>query len=840
MKLEDIVATVEKLDDYRRYNKLDFYTPYEYQRNFHHARGHGEFVSLPSDLKNEHLAIHRALMAANQVGKLQPYSSIIYTPSGPVTMGDIKEGDYVIGCDGKPHEVLQVFEQGVQPIYKVVFDDGSSTDCGLDHLWKYIHPKDRFEFNVSHGRKVSVSTYNQYRVGTLKQIIDIGGYIPNPSRRVVIPICCPVQFYSDNILPISPYVMGVLIGDGGLSGGSVNITSADQEIIYRCTAEIPSDCQIQISGKYQYRINGGKKYVRMTGIDGKLSHEKFIPDEYKYTSVENRVNLLRGLMDTDGSIYGNRTIEYCSTSKRLADDVRWLVQSLGGKAYIKEKRPTYTHNGEKKSGRIAYQVRIKISGLNPFFIKRKAEKYYEIRYRPERILHSIEFSREEKAKCILVDSDEHTYLTDDFIVTHNTFCGAMETAIHLTGLYPDWWDGHRFLKPVKVIVGSNTNETARDICQKELFGEPSEDENGTGAVPKSLIVKTNRKPGVTNAYDSVLVRHVSGGNSEVYFRAYEQGAKKFMGHRYEYAWLDEEPPPDIWSQVLRSQFATNGIASITFTPEEGVTQVVRSFMSDIKPGQALIRATWDDAPHMTPELREQKLAAVPEHERAMRARGEPLMGSGLVFPVSREIIECDPFPIPDHYPRINGVDFGFDHPFACAFMAWDRESDTVYIYDGYKESKALPAVHADAIRRRGDWIPIAWPKDGLQTEKGSGKSLADKYRNPPPEGQGLNFFHTYFTNPPSPGDVEGKGTFSVEVGILEILEMMETGRFKVFKPVTPFWEELGMYHRKDGKIVPFNDDFMSAVRYAVMFRRNAQVKIVKQPKIQQFRGLSNW
>lgn len=422
-----------------------------------------------------------------------------------------------------------------------------------------------------------------------------------------------------------------------------------------------------------------------------------------------------------------------------------------------------------------------------------------------------------------------------------TYCGAMETALHATGKYPDWWNGHRFTRPIKILIGSNTNETARDICQRELFGDSSDDDSlGTGAVPKDCIVKPNRKPGVVNAYDSVLVKHISGGNSEIYFRAYEQGAKKFMGHRYEYVWADEEPPIEIWSQMLRSQFATNGVAAITFTPEEGITQVVRNFMSDLQPGQAIIRAGWDDAPHMTPELREQKLASVPQHERAMRSKGEPLMGSGLVFSIPREQIECDPFDIPAHWPRINGIDFGWDHPFACAFIAWNRDGDSVYVYDGYKEIRALPSVHADAIRRRGDWIPIAWPKDGLQTEKGSGKSLADKYRNQQPEGQGLRLHHTFFTNPPSPGEKEGQGSVSVEAGIMEMLEMMETGRFKVFKNVTPFWDELGMYHRKDGKIVPFNDDFMSAVRYAVMFRRHAEVKIMRQPKQQTYRGLSNW
>jgi len=169
-----------------------------------------------------------------------------------------------------------------------------------------------------------------------------------------------------------------------------------------------------------------------------------------------------------------------------------------------------------------------------------------------------------------------------------TFCGAMETAYHLTGIYPDWWTGHRFPKSVEFIVASTTNETTRDRCQRELFGEPTNDkELGTGAVPLELIGERVRKPGVPNAYDSVLVKHASGSWSKVYFRAFEQGAKKFMGYRIDGGWGDEEPPADVWSQLLRGTFATDGILYITFTPEEGVTEVVHQFINDLKPGQAL-------------------------------------------------------------------------------------------------------------------------------------------------------------------------------------------------------------------------------------------------------------
>ncbi len=417
-----------------------------------------------------------------------------------------------------------------------------------------------------------------------------------------------------------------------------------------------------------------------------------------------------------------------------------------------------------------------------------------------------------------------------------TFSGAMETAMHLTGIYPKEWSGHRTLKPVEWLIASTTNETTRDRCQRELFGEPTDDaQMGTGAVPKQLIGERTRKPGVPNAYDSALVKHVSGGWSKCYFRAYEQGAKKFMGYRIDGGWGDEEPPADVWSQMLRGTFATDGILYITFTPEEGVTEVVHQFVNDLKPGQSLIRAGWDDAPHMTEEKRTQKMGAIPAHEREMRTRGIPLMGSGLVYPVSEDMIRVDPFEIPSHWPRIHGVDFGWEHPATLVCVAWNRDQDTVYVYDAWSQSRALTEVHAQAVKSRGDWIPVSWPHDGMKHDPKSGKPMADVYRS-----MGVNMHLNPFSNPPSPGQKEGQGGNGVEVGIQEILSRMETGRFKVFSHLKNWFDEWRMYHRKNGEIVKLNDDLMDATRYAVMMRRFAMTKPVRAKQQQSYAGLSNW
>lgn len=419
-----------------------------------------------------------------------------------------------------------------------------------------------------------------------------------------------------------------------------------------------------------------------------------------------------------------------------------------------------------------------------------------------------------------------------------TTAAAMEVALHLTGIYPEWYRGVRFRIPVDWIVAGNTNEVTRDICQNELFGDPKDEKKlGTGAVPLHLIGKRTRKPGVPDAYETIQVKHISGRWSSVSFKCYEQGPKKFMGLRANGGWLDEEPPEEILSQVRRSVFSKNpSLILLTFTPEEGVTKVVHQLMDDPQKGQAVVTATWDDAPHMTLEMREQKLATIPMHERDMRSKGTPFAGAGLIFPVVEESILVDPFEIPNHWTQLIGIDFGWDHPFAAGRIAHDRDNDTIYLVAEYWEQKATPPIHAAAIKPWGEWIPVVWPPDGLQTEKGSGKTIAQQYRN-----QGLYMLPHHFTNPPEPGKDEGTGGIGVEPGLLEMLTRMQTGRFKVFKTCSKFRQELRAYHRdKNNLVVKINDDVISATRYAVMSLRHARLRPIKKPKAVAAGGIRNW
>tara|TARA_B100001250_G_scaffold99039_1_gene83164 strand:- start:158 stop:1594 length:1437 start_codon:yes stop_codon:yes gene_type:complete len=387
--------------------------------------------------------------------------------------------------------------------------------------------------------------------------------------------------------------------------------------------------------------------------------------------------------------------------------------------------------------------------------------------------------------------------------TGKTFCGATEMAYHLTGRYPSWWNGATFNRPVIAWAAGNTTGNTRDIVQTELLGEAGDEEDfGKGSIPKQYIVGTpQRLPGVPNAYQSLKVRHVSGKNSKLTFKSYEQGKMQWMGKAVDVIWLDEEPPQDIYSQALRASLKSGGIVYMTFTPESGMTEVVTQFMTRLGQSQALYHATWDDASHLDENVKEEILRALPAHERDMRSKGIPVLGSGMVFTVNEDDLKVEPFALPEYWPRVCGLDFGWDHPTAAVWIAWDRDTDTVYVYDCYRKSTETPVVHSAAIRERGDWVPVVWPHDGSQHDKGSGKPLAELYRK-----QGLNMIHKHFENP--------EGGIAVEPGIMDMLQRMQTGRFKVFNYLYPWFEELRMYHRKDGKIVKVHDDLMSATRYA--------------------------
>lgn len=401
-----------------------------------------------------------------------------------------------------------------------------------------------------------------------------------------------------------------------------------------------------------------------------------------------------------------------------------------------------------------------------------------------------------------------------------SFGGAAEVSYHLTGRYPKWWKGLRFDRPVKIIAGGVTTERTRDVVQKELAGEPSDPGAfGTGAIPKKYIVEKVRKAGIPDALSALIVLHKSGRNSKVTFQSYERGKEAWMGDNADFVWLDEEPPEDIYAQALRATIDLNGRIMMTFTPENGITNIIKQYMQDLKPHQYLQNATWEDAPHITKDVREEMLAAYPPHQRDMRSKGIPVIGSGLVYAIQEDRIRCQPIPIPEHWRRISGIDFGFNHATAWVNLAIDPESSIVYLVEAVKINKTVIPEIASVLKKKGaNKIPVAWPHDGLKHDSYSGRTIRDLY-----ESEGVKMLPDKFSNPPSPSMVEGSGGNGIEAGVAYIHALMEQGLFKVFDTNEEWFKEFRMYHRKDGKIVDKNDDLMAATRYAALSQRFAIV-----------------
>lgn len=417
-----------------------------------------------------------------------------------------------------------------------------------------------------------------------------------------------------------------------------------------------------------------------------------------------------------------------------------------------------------------------------------------------------------------------------------SFLGGAEMAYHLTGLYPDWWEGIRYSEPVYAVASGKNNEKTRDLVQAALFGDPADDDSwGTGFIPKNLIVKSVRKPGVPDAKYHVFVKHVSGGNSRITFLVYDMGKETWMGHKSHIVWLDEEPPADIMSQANRSVVDTGGSIYMTFTPEQGTTGVVKNVLEQ----WSVHKAGWKDVSgddfvinlgkksvkfetiysmngrkgHLTEDKVRGALIGMLPHEIEMRTMGKPILGSGLVFPYSEEQISIEPIEIPDHWRRIAAIDFGYTHPTAVVWLAWDEATDTIYIYDAIRIfQKEIPEISARIISRPNSWIPIAWPHDGNK-HTAMGGTVAEQYAK-----HGVNMGER-FTNPPEEGKAEGSGGIAINPGILEMSARINDGRFKVFNTLPEWFQEYRQYHIDKGKIVDVDEDLLSATRYAVQSLR---------------------
>ena len=382
--------------------------------------------------------------------------------------------------------------------------------------------------------------------------------------------------------------------------------------------------------------------------------------------------------------------------------------------------------------------------------------------------------------------------------------GGYELALHLTGLYPDWWEGRRFKHPIKAWAAGDTAQTTRDILQEKLLGSPGME--GTGVIPGDTVKDIKKKPGnIPDAIESIKVKHISGGLSKLGFKSYDQGRRTFQGTEQHVILLDEEAPSAVYDECLMRTRTVDGMILNTFTPLMGLTDVVLKFMPNGKMpenGKAgisrfIINATWEDAPHLTEKEREEILDGTLPHLRDARSKGIPHLGAGAVYPILEEEIWTDDFELPPWYPRAYALDVGWNCT-AALWMAWDRESDIRYLYSAHKQGHSEPASHVAAILARGHWIPGVIDPASIGASQRDGKRLVDEYSD-------LGLALSYADN-------------AKEAGVFAVWQLLVSGRLKVFKSLVQWFNEFRIYRRdENGKIAEGQDDhLMDCTRYLVL------------------------
>lgn len=406
------------------------------------------------------------IVGSTSDGKAQPLDAKVLTPYGWRLMEELAVGDEVVDPQGEPSQVVGIYPQGVLPVYRLTFSDGSSTEASGDHLWNV-----RVWRNVKVNRRQTAQRLQEtWTTDQLRARLQDSGRDP---ALVLAPGLADIDF-PEQLLPVDPYLLGLLIGDACLVGTPV-FTNPEPELIAALPALLPAGVYAVddgsgrkcpslrlTSGGTPKRRNPLTMALEQLGLHGTRSWQKFVPEPYKYASAKTRLAVLQGLMDTDGGHERGRAT-FTSSSRQLRDDVLWLARSLGLRASVgTDKVPTYTYKGERRVGRTAYRCSVwELPELRVFRLARKRGPI-PTRDAGRRIV-SVEHTRDALSQCIKVSAPSQLYVTDDFIPTHNTSL-CVQTAWNAT-----------------VRQGLNTvfltTETVRDQVRRRIISRHSCEEH---------------------------------------------------------------------------------------------------------------------------------------------------------------------------------------------------------------------------------------------------------------------------------------------------------------------------------------------------------------------------
>ena len=337
------------------------------------------------------------LSGAIGLGKAQPLTAKVMTESGFKQMGDLELSDRVYGVDGELHKLIGIFPQGKKKIYKVTFTDGSSTECCDEHLWNIRIENEK----------------NSEKTVELKELINKPLYELNSKKHkeslYYIPMTEPLKFPKKDLF-IAPYIIGWLLGNGELSEKQLSSILTDQEVIDRISLEPDKDNQLEQA------LNLYEEHLKKYKLDVQAEY-RFIPEDYLYNDIEGRIALLQGLMDVKGNVNKDGSaLQFDTSSEKLKDNIIFLIESLGGSAWYE------VTQDNKKSYNITFKLP---ENICPFNLSEEKDKINPEYINPSRAIDNIEYVGEKECQCIYIDSSDHLYLTDDFIVTHNTLVAVI-------------------------------------------------------------------------------------------------------------------------------------------------------------------------------------------------------------------------------------------------------------------------------------------------------------------------------------------------------------------------------------------------------------------------------
>jgi len=361
-------------------------------------------------------------------GKGHPLGTPILLDDGFVNIENVKVGDKVLTPSGERANIIGTYRRGIQSIYKFTFSDGTEIEVDQSHIW-LVQPLYNRQKLTSKGHPNS--NYGKWIFKTTEQIIQKTGLGDIYKHFISIPRTKPIKHFGYQLPMAScpPYLLGLLLGDGNLTGQGIRFSTQDQELLDYIES---LGINLKYIGKYDYKLRLGE--IRLPNNVKKLAHEKSIPRSYLLTFVYHRKALLAGLLDTDGWVDKQGNANFSTVSEQLAKQVSFLVESLGGRASISSQIKRYSYRGENREGRRAFNVYIRFKQFCPFRLKRKATLWKPYKKSLHRIISRIEYVGEKESICIATDSPEELYIAKDFIVTHNT-----AFAINTVYLNMDLW-----------------------------------------------------------------------------------------------------------------------------------------------------------------------------------------------------------------------------------------------------------------------------------------------------------------------------------------------------------------------------------------------------------------